>query len=151
MSKESEVLATKISLHVICSLLHPSSDGLTDEPVLPRYRRIPIRINEGALPHHYTSPEDRYRHAYFEALEQAYGEIEKRFDQSDLPLICDIESLLVNAANGETVTEITDDITKCFRGRIDVTQIQLSMLPDAINTAFATSVSEESNKCEDYC
>ena len=119
-----------------------ASDGLTDEPVLPRYRKTPRRINEGALPHRYTSPEDRYRHAYFEALEQACGEIERRFDQSDLPLICDIESLLVNAANGETVTEISEDITKCFQGRIDVSrlQIQLSMLPNAINTAFATSV-----------
>ena len=42
----------------------------------------------------------------------------------------------------ETVTEISEDITKCFQRRIDVShlQIQLSMLPDAINTAFATSV-----------
>ena len=54
-----------------------ASGGLTDEPVLPRYRRIPRRINEGAVSHRYTSPEDRYRHAYFEALEQACGEIEK--------------------------------------------------------------------------
>ena len=32
--------------------------------------------------------------------------------------------------------------TKCFQGMIDVSclQIQLSMLPDAINTAFATLV-----------
>ena len=40
------------------------------------------------------------------------------------------------------MTEISEDIIKCIQGRIDVSrlQIQLSMLPDAINTAFATSL-----------
>ena len=70
------------------------SNVLINEPVLPRYRRIPREINEGALLNRYTSPENRYCHAYFEVLEQACGEIEKQFDQSDLPLVSDIKSLL---------------------------------------------------------
>ena len=118
-----------------------SSDGLTDEPILPRYRRIPRRIDEGALPHHYATPEDRYRHAYFKALEQACGEIEKRFDQSDLAIVCDVESLLVNAANGEAMTEISEVVARYLKGKIDVPRlkIQLPMLPDVFATAFASS------------
>ena len=119
------------------------SEGLTDEPVLPRYRRVPRRLDDGASPHRYTSPEDRYRHAYLEALEQACGELENRFDQSDVTIICDMEALLVNAANGETLPEISDDTTKCFRGKIDVShlKVQLQMLPGAVTTAFTgTSV-----------
>ena len=119
------------------------SEGLTDEPVLPRYRRIPRRLDDGASPHRFATPKDRYRHAYFEALDQACGELENRFDQSDLTIIHDMEALLVNAANGEALHEISADVIKCFREKIDVSllKVQLSMLPGAINTAFAgTSV-----------
>ena len=99
------------------------SEGLTDEPVLPRYRRVPRRLDAGASPHRYTTPEDRYRQAYFEALEQACGKLEKMFHQSDLTIIHDTEALVVNAANGEAVPEISDDIIKCFRGKIDVSRL----------------------------
>ena len=54
-----------------------------------------------------------------------------------------MEDLLVNAANGETLPEISDDTVKCFRGKIDVfrLKVQLQMLPGAITTAVAgTSV-----------
>ena len=89
-----------------------SASGLTDEPVLPRYRRIPKKIDKDAMPHCHTSPEDRYRQAYFEALDHASGEIEKQFDQSDLAVVREVESLLVDAANGEDVTEIPEVVTR---------------------------------------
>ena len=118
-----------------------SSRGVTDEPVLPRYRRVPRRMDEGAQPHRYTSPEDRYRQAYFEALDHAGGEIEKRFDQSDLAFVREVESLLIDAANGGDVPDIPETIADYFRGKIDPARlkIQLLMLPDAISTAFAGS------------
>ena len=40
--------------------------------------------------------------AYFEVLEQACGEIESRFNNL---IYLDIESLLVNAANGQDIPE----------------------------------------------
>ncbi len=43
----------------------------------------------------------RYRHAYFEVLEQVCGEIERRFDQSDLSVVQKIESFLIESANGQ--------------------------------------------------
>ena len=58
------------------SVLHSASD-LTDEPALPRYRKTPRRFDEGAQPHRYSSLEARYRHAYFEALDHACGEIQR--------------------------------------------------------------------------
>ena len=88
------------------------SEGLTDKPVLPRYRRIPRRLDDGASPHCYTTSENRYRRAYFEALDQACGELEKRFDQSDLTIIHDMEALLVNAANGKAICEISADVSE---------------------------------------
>ncbi len=81
-SLRSEAAFTAFYQHIL-----KSSRGLTDEPVLPRYRKAPRRFDEGAQQHRYTSPEDRYRQAYFEVLDHAGGEIEKRFDQSDLRIL----------------------------------------------------------------
>ncbi len=80
------------------------------------------------------SPEDRYRQAYFEALDYADREIEKQFDQSDLAVVREVESLLVDAANGEDVPEIPVAVAEYFQGKIGLARlrIQLLMLPDAI-------------------
>ena len=57
---------------------------LTEEPCLPRCRKIPRRYDDGEPAHQYEEPKDRYRHAYFEALDLAAGEVEKRFDHEDI-------------------------------------------------------------------
>ena len=117
-----------------------SSEGLTDDPILPRYRRAPRPLDDGAHPHRFTCPKDRYRQAYFEVLEQACGEIENRFNQSDLSVISEIESLLVDAANGQDISAIPDVLTKY---NIDLGRLktQLLMLLDTISSAFTGSVS----------
>ena len=118
-------------------ILH-SSSNLTEEPVLPRYRRIPRRIDERAPPHRYTCPEERYRHAYFEVLDHVSGEISNRFEQSDVSTVCSIESLLIDSANGEDIPELPEAVVKFFEGKVDIgsLRIQLLMLPDAIKSAF---------------
>ena len=83
-----------------------SSEQLTDDPVLPRYRRRPRRFDEGEHPHHFAIPEDRYRQVYFEVLENCCGEIDNRFAQSDLTLISSLEKLLLDAANGSDLVEV---------------------------------------------
>ena len=76
------------------------SSALTEQPKLPRYRKIP-RFDERENPHRYLIPKDRYRHIYYEAIELVAGEVERRFDQPDLKVIKDLEMLLLRAANGE--------------------------------------------------
>ena len=44
-------------------------------------------IRDGEGPHHYLEPKDRYRHIYYEAQEVVAGEVEQRFDQTDLHMI----------------------------------------------------------------
>lgn len=39
---------------------------------------------------------------YFEVTEQSAGEVERRFIQKDLGIINDIESSIINFANGTT-------------------------------------------------
>ena len=60
------------------------SKDLTGEPCLPRQRKIPRRYDEGGQAHQYEEPKARYRHAYFETLELAAGEVEKRFNHEDI-------------------------------------------------------------------
>ena len=61
-----------------------SSELLANEPELPRQRKLPKRLDQGADPHQYQTPKDRYPHFYYEPLEQAVGEINRRFQQSYL-------------------------------------------------------------------
>ena len=89
---------------------------MTNEPVLHHYKKVPRRFEEGAQQHRYISPEDRYGQAYFEDLDLGGGEIEKRFDQSD----CEVESLLIDAANNKGVTEIPENVAKYFQDKIDL-------------------------------
>ena len=77
------------------------SSNLAEPPTLPRYRKVPRRFDDKEGPHRYLEPKDRYRHIYYEALEVAAGEVEQRFDQTDLHIIKDLELLLLSAANGE--------------------------------------------------
>ena len=116
------------------------SSGLTDEPSPPRYRKRPRRYDSGDDPHCYREPKDRYRYLYFEVLELGSGEIERRFKQSDFNVIQDLESVLLNAANGEKyspeealMTYLKEDIDK------DRLLNQLAMLADMIKTAFSST------------
>ncbi len=122
------------------------SQELTDEPVLPRYRKIPKRLDDGSQPHRFASPEERYRHAYFEVLEQVCGEIERRFDQSDLSVVQKIESFLIESANGQhTLCPELHQILEKYHIDIDRLYIQIAMLADTINTAFGGSIKTVTN------
>ena len=77
-----------------------------------------------------------YRQAYYEVLDLAVGELQKRFKQSDLELVNELESLLVTAANG--TVEIGERSAKYLQQRVDIDwlNIQLAMLPDGIRSAL---------------
>ena len=100
------------------------------------------RYDQGEPPHQYLAPRDKYRHSYFETLELAFGKIERRFEQSDLAKIKEIENLLVDAANGRDVEPISDVVLDFLGNDVDCNRlkIQLLMAPNMINTAFACEV-----------
>ena len=67
----------------------------TKEPLLPRYKRPPKKIDEGEMPHSFKSPEDMFRMHYFYAMDLILQEINDRFDQKSSLLPKEIESLLL--------------------------------------------------------
>ena len=96
------------------------SYDLIEEPVLPRFRKIPRRYDDESTPHHYQTPKDQYRHIYFEVLEVIAGEIERTFDQPDLKTIKDVEQLVINASekfdiNDRILKHFENDIIDCVR------------------------------------
>ena len=118
----------------------------TEPPSLPRARKAPRRYDPGQDPHRYSVPKDRYRHIFFESLEVVCGEVERRFEQSDLQLAQEIECLLLSAADGNVI-EITDAVSKFIEDDIDKSRlsIQLPMVQDMIKTAMDGSIKKTTN------
>ena len=81
-----------------------------DEPILPRQRRAPGRLDDGAPPHQFTSTADFYWPLYFEVFYIALQALDKRFKSDTLNRIARAESLLTNgiphADNGSVLNEI---------------------------------------------
>ena len=67
-----------------------NSATLTDEPALPRRRRLPKRINDGSSRQKFESPKDMFRKMYFEALDVVCQEISNRFKQNDLEIVAEM-------------------------------------------------------------
>ena len=122
--------------------VYQEGKDLTEEPCLPWYRKIPRWYDEGGQGHLYEEPKARYRHAYFEALELAAGEVEKRFDHEDIHTIKEIETPLLKADNGETIDSLSLLIQNYLRNDIDLDRlkIQLSLVQDMIKAATSESI-----------
>ena len=124
------------------------SQSLTAEPELPRSRKLPRRLDHGSsAPHVHLCARDMYRQAYYEAVDTVSEEVKRRFDQSDIQLIRDIETLLLTSANGTIAQTLSEALVRFFERDVDVERlkVQLCMLPDTIKTAFDGSIKRVTN------
>ena len=114
-------------------LIYQDSRNLTDEPCLPRQRKTPRRYDA----HQYEDPKARYRHAYFEVLDLAGGEVERRFNHEDLHTIKQIEVLLLAAGNGEQVDTFSPLIQNYLKDDFDLERLKthLSLVKNMIKEA----------------
>ena len=113
------------------------SINLTAEPTLPRQRKQPRRLDDGASSLRYETPKDRHRHLYFEVTELTAGQVKRRFIQKDLAIVNEIESIRIEFANGNTAKTISPDLEMYLKNDFALERLktQLSMLPDAIKTS----------------
>ena len=106
-------------------------------PTLPRYRRPPSRLDDGARPHVYSSPKEYFRRQYYEVLDMVNGEI-SRFDQKSLMIPKAIEELLLGASKTTGTEEISipDILINAYSEDINMAKLklQLCMLPDLLKT-----------------
>ena len=93
----------------------PFSAGTSGKPVLPRYRRAPARLDDGAPPHHFKWPKDYYRVQYYEACDKIKTESESWFKQAKLKPASSLEKLLVGAVNSDDFSEHLEQLQRsCF-------------------------------------
>ena len=76
---------------------------ITDEPILPRQKRLPQRYDDGSINYNYTSPQEYYRRLYYEVLDLLVNELSRRFDQKTFDILEEFERLLLDSCNGTTV------------------------------------------------
>ncbi len=117
------------------SVVSEASD-YTQDPTLPRQKRIPKRVDDGASSHTYSLPEEYYRQQFYEVLDVLTQEMTRRFDQPTFTLLREMEKLVIDSCNGITVTP-SSNFKELYASdmKMDNLMIQLSMLPDVVTTA----------------
>ena len=106
------------------------------DPVLPRIRRPPKRMDSGSEPVSYPSPKDYFRRIYFEFADNIHNEITKRFDQEHYHLYLKAEKVLLSAASNEEVpNEDFQNVCAHFGNDFDHSRLkhQLAVLSDAVD------------------
>ena len=105
---------------------------------------MPRGTDHGSSPHTYACVKDMYMygHAYYEALDLVSEEVERRFQQSDINTIKEIEVFLLSASNRDVIDTSPDTVVDFLKNdaEVDHLKIQLHVLPDLINTALAGSI-----------
>ena len=92
-------------------VLLKSKDHAISDPLLPRKRRAPARIEVGSgQPTFPETPKDHYRRIYFEAIDLIVNAIEQRFSKPSFVYEKIMVSLLLKCINGESHTLELDNI-----------------------------------------
>ena len=115
------------------------SEGKSNEPVLPQYRRVLSRLDDGVPPHWFTCRKDYYRVQYYEACDKIKIELESRFNQAKLRPVANLEKLLVGTTNSDDVSKHFEELQRsCYGTDIDCRRLgqQLHLVHDVVRTAL---------------
>jgi len=99
------------------------SKGKTEEPCLPRQKRVPRRIDSdtGSTGYQHTDVKSFYRQQYYEALDTVISELKRRFEQKGMGVAQELETLLLSATNGsifsvpQSMNESYETSWNCYR------------------------------------
>ena len=115
------------------------SEGKSSEPVLPRYRRAPARLDDGDPPHQFRCSKDYYRVQYYKACDRVKTELKSQFNKAKLKPVANLENLLVGAANSDDFSEHLEELQRsCFGTDIDCGRLghQLHLVHGAVRTTL---------------
>ena len=108
-------------------------EDFTDEPTLPRQRRPPRRIDDGAPAHVFDSPKSYFKKQYFEVLELVSGELKHLFQQEGgMPVAAVMEKLLLDAAQNIGVTDLPSELDVYKDLDKQRLTIQLRIVPELV-------------------
>ena len=98
-----------------------------EQPSLPRKRRVPRRIDDGATRGHFSETvEEHYRLQYFEAIDLAVASIKDRFDQPGYAIYRNLEELLIKGAAGSDFSEHLREVSAVYH-ELDASQLKLQL------------------------
>ena len=111
-----------------------------DEPVLPRRRKVPRRLDDGNAPAEFSSDcKAHYRKSYYEALDNVTMSIQDRFDQQDCKIYQSLEELLLKAIRGEDTKAVLDTVCQFYGEDFDHDRLVLHL--EIIRVNLPTDVS----------
>ena len=76
-----------------------------DKPILPRRRKLPRRLDDGAAPTVHATVEEHYRVIYFEAVDLITSCVSNRFDQPSYKTYAKVQNILLKAATSQPYEE----------------------------------------------
>ena len=101
-----------------------------DPPTMPRVRRPPRRIDEGALPCTQTI-EEYFRVVFFQFLDNIIETMNERLNQQCLQLYATVEDIIISSANNATTSPETDGcittICNHFGSDLDERKLRLNL------------------------
>lgn len=109
-------------------VLRKSKDHAISDPLLPRKRRAPARIEVGSgQPTFPETPKDHYRRIYFEVIDLIVNAIEQRFSQPSFTAYEKMESLLLKGINGESYTAELDYMKVSYNDDINFDSLKAQL------------------------
>jgi len=97
--RTAEIIATMRSATVFNRLydkcVEQADQWGISEPTLPRIRRPPRRLDDGANTASFDDPRDYFRKNFFELVDCAVAAINSRFNTPGLDVACAVERLLL--------------------------------------------------------
>ena len=95
-----------------------------NEPTLPRKQRAPQRLLVGStIGDFHSTPEDRYRQIYYEALDFVVQAVSDRFDQPGYRVYQNLQELLSKACKGNSYQDYLDAVLEIYKD--DLSKLEL--------------------------
>ena len=80
-----------------------NAPNCVEQPCLPRYRKLPKRLDSEEENNRFSDEKTFYRVHYFSAIDSAVSELERRLGQEALEIPLQMEQYLISMANSENV------------------------------------------------
>jgi len=124
------------------AVVEESAELSIDEPVLPRQRRPPRRLDGGAEPHQDQDCKEFYRRIYYSTIDAALSCLKNRFQSPAFTVARNIEAAVVQALSTDNSPSL-DAIVQHFGQDLDEKRLKLhlSMLRDVCSQHSPSTLS----------
>ena len=100
-----------------------------DDPVLPRQRKIPIKLDGTMKPIPiFSNVYDFYKFYYYEALETIISNIRERFEQKGYKMVMTLENLLLKSAMWRDYQEELAEVTDFYGSDLNRNDLEIQLL-----------------------